>query len=133
LQTKGNLFSKFWRKVRRLQITFRKEIGVQNYVWKLHKEWLSKLTDKSILDLGCFSGNDFIMYIAKNTNSYIGLDLSSTSISELNRKLRKSNIKKQLRYFSRLFMFYPLNVGHFVKKIFIFLCEKNQNRLQTRG
>jgi 2-polyprenyl-3-methyl-5-hydroxy-6-metoxy-1,4-benzoquinol methylase len=92
LKTKGNLFTKIWRNLRRGQQGLRDELGVKEYINNQHKEWLGDLSDKKVLDFGCYSGNDLSLYIAENSKSYLGLDLSETAIAELNQSLRDRNI-----------------------------------------
>jgi len=49
------------------------------------------LSDKKVLDLGCFSGNALSLYIAERAKMYIGIDLSDVAIAKLNDKLKEAN------------------------------------------
>ncbi len=92
LKSKGNLLTKVWRNLRRGQQDLRDELGIGNYINNLHTQWLGNLSDKKVLDFGCYSGNDLSLYIAEKSKSYTGLDLSETAISSLNEKLAENNI-----------------------------------------
>jgi 2-polyprenyl-3-methyl-5-hydroxy-6-metoxy-1,4-benzoquinol methylase len=86
---KKNLATRIWSSVRGGALTkIRKEIGVQDQTYGLHKIWLGDLKNKKVLDLGCFSGNNLSVYIAENAKEYIGIDLSDTAIAKLNDKLK---------------------------------------------
>lgn len=85
---KKNFATKIWSSIRGGALTkIRKEIGVQNQTYNLHKLWLGNLSDKKVLDLGCFSGNNLSIFIASNAKEYIGIDLSDSAIAKLNEKL----------------------------------------------
>lgn len=65
----------------------RKNLGIENQIYQLHQKWLGDLSEKKVLDLGCFEGNSLSIYIATNAKEYIGLDLSEKAIAKLNEKL----------------------------------------------
>jgi SAM-dependent methyltransferase len=50
---------------------------------------VGNLKDKKVLDLGCFSGNYWSMYLAENAKEYLGIDLSDVAIEKLNTRLQK--------------------------------------------
>lgn len=84
---KKNLATKIWASIRGGALTkIRKEIGVQDQTYALHKVWLGDLSNKKVLDLGCFSGNNLSVYIASQAKEYIGIDLSDIAIAQLNKK-----------------------------------------------
>lgn len=86
---KKNLPTRMWSFVREKTLKqIRRDIGVLNQSYDLHKEWFGDLTNKKVLDLGCFSGNNLSFYLAKNSKEYIGLDLSDMAIAKLNEKLK---------------------------------------------
>lgn len=86
---KQNFFTKRWAKLRNgLLNKVRKSIGVHDQAYALHKEWFGDLSDKKVLDLGCFSGNHWSFYLAENSKSYLGIDLSDVAIAKLNDKLK---------------------------------------------
>src|SRR5690606_20977382 len=53
----------------------------------LHLKWFGDLSQKKVLDLGCYEGNSLSMYLAKNSREYIGLDLSEKGIAVLNKRI----------------------------------------------
>lgn len=86
---KKNLPTKIWSYFREKVLKdIRKELGVLNQCYDLHQNWFGDLSDKKVLDLGCFSGNYLSLYLAKNAKSYIGLDLSEVGIERLQEKLK---------------------------------------------
>ena len=86
---KKNLPTRIWSFVREKTLKqIRRDSGVLNQSYELHREWFGDLTDKKVLDLGCFSGNNLSYYLAENSKEYIGLDLSDLAIAKLNEKLK---------------------------------------------
>lgn len=86
---KKNFATKIWSNIRHgLLANIRKEIGISNQVYQLHREWLGKLEGKKVLDLGCFSGNNLSLYLAENAKEYVGLDLSDVGINKLNERVK---------------------------------------------
>lgn len=67
---------------------FRKELKISEQVYDRHKVWLGDLSDKKVLDLGCFAGNYLSLYLAENAKSYLGIDLSDEAIAKLNERLK---------------------------------------------
>ena len=85
---KKNLPTRIWSNIREKTLKgIRKELNILQGSYDLHKKWFGDLTDKKVLDLGCYSGNYHSLYLANNSKKYIGLDLSSTAIEKLNKKL----------------------------------------------
>jgi len=85
---KRNFITTAWSKFRgKILGGVRKDLGISTQVYELHKEWLGDLSDKKVLDLGCFEGNSLSKYIAENSKEYIGIDLSDVAIAKLNKKL----------------------------------------------
>ena len=85
-----NLPTRVWSYFRNgLLNRIKKEIGVEKDIYELHKSWFGDLSDKKVLDLGCYMGNSLSMYLAENSQSYFGIDLSSKGIDHLNRRLKK--------------------------------------------
>lgn len=83
-----NAATKIWSYLRsKLLSDFRKEIKVDAQVYDKHKEWLGDLSDKKVLDLGCYAGNYLSLYLAEHAKSYLGIDLSDKAIGQLNDKL----------------------------------------------
>ena len=85
-----NLVTKFWYFLRNSTLTsFRKELGVEKQIHDLHLNWLGDISDKKVLDLGCYEGNSLSYHLAKNSKEYVGIDLSEKAIQNLNRRLNK--------------------------------------------
>lgn len=85
---KKSIPSKIWSFVREKSLkNIRKELGILEQSYALHQEWMGDLSNKKVLDLGCFSGNRLSVYLAQNSKEYIGLDLSEVGIQKLNTKL----------------------------------------------
>lgn len=83
-----NFLTKQWARFRNgILNTTRTNIGLKDQSYLLHKEWFGDLTNKKVLDLGCFSGNYWSLYLAENSKSYLGIDLSDIAISKLKEKL----------------------------------------------
>ncbi len=86
---KQNYFTKLWAKFRNgILNKIRKNIGVHDQAYNLHKVWLGDLSDKKVLDLGCFAGNYLSIYLAENAKQYIGIDLSDVAINKLSERLK---------------------------------------------
>lgn len=67
----------------------KKKLGIENEIYMLHKSWFGDLSDKKVLDLGCYAGNSLSFYLAENSKSYLGIDLSPKGIENLDRRLQK--------------------------------------------
>jgi SAM-dependent methyltransferase len=65
----------------------RKQIGIEKQVFNKHLEWFGDLSNKRVLDLGCYSGNVLSLHLAKNAKYYLGIDLSDVAISQLDKKI----------------------------------------------
>lgn len=83
-----NLPTRIWSYFRNgLLNRIKKGIGVESDIYELHKTWFGDLSDKKVLDLGCYMGNSLSLYLAENSKSYLGIDLSGKGITHLNRRL----------------------------------------------
>lgn len=86
---KKNLATKLWYSLRNgLLQDLRNTIGLEFHIHKLHLSWLGDLSNKKVLDLGCYAGNSLSMYLAKNSKEYIAIDLSEKGISSLRKRLK---------------------------------------------
>lgn len=84
-----NFATKIWYGFRNGVLTkFRKTVGIEKYVVQQHYEWIGNITDKKVLDLGCFQGNSLTMFLAQNASQYIGIDLSEPAINYLSSRLK---------------------------------------------
>ncbi len=85
---KKNFATKVWSSLREKTLKkIRKNIGVLDQSYDLHKKWFGDLSNKKVLDLGCFAGNNLSLMLAQNAKQYIGVDLSDVAIEKLNQKL----------------------------------------------
>lgn len=85
---KKNLPTRIWSFVREKTLKqIRRDIGILNQSYDIHKVWFGDVSNKKILDLGCFEGNYWSRYLAENSKQYIGLDLSDLAIERLNKKI----------------------------------------------
>lgn len=66
----------------------RKTIGVDKAVYAQHLKWFGDLSNKKVLDLGCYEGNSLSYHLASHSREYIGIDLSEKGINFLNKRLR---------------------------------------------
>ncbi len=86
---KKNFATKLWSSLREKTLkNIRRNIGILDESYDLHKKWFGDLSNKKVLDLGCFSGNNLSLFLANNAKEYIGLDLSDVAIAKLNEKLK---------------------------------------------
>jgi SAM-dependent methyltransferase len=86
---KKNLGTHIWSKFRNGVLNrIKKNIGVQDQAYVLHKEWFGDLATKKVLDLGCFFGNYWSMYLAEHSREYLGIDLSDVAIAKLEERLK---------------------------------------------
>lgn len=86
---KRNFITEAWAKFRGIILGgIRKDLGISHQVYELHKSWLGDLSNKKVLDLGCYAGNYLSLYLAENSKKYIGVDLSDVGINKLKEKLK---------------------------------------------
>ncbi|MGK4569274.1 class I SAM-dependent methyltransferase [Flavobacterium sp. 3HN19-14] len=86
---KQNRATKIWAKFRNgLLNKIRKNIGIQDQAYLKHKEWFGDLSNKKVLDLGCYAGNYWSIYLAENAKEYLGIDLSDVAIGKFNERLK---------------------------------------------
>jgi len=86
---KQNKATKAWYAVRNgILRKIRKNIGAESQIYELHKEWFGDLSNKKVLDLGCYAGNSLSYYLAENSKKYIAIDLSEKGISNLRKRLK---------------------------------------------
>lgn len=83
-----NLPTLIWSNVRGgLLNRIRKDIGIHEQTYDLHKVWFGDLSNKKVLDLGCFEGNNLSLHLAQNAKEYLGIDLSDVAVEKLNKRL----------------------------------------------
>ncbi len=85
---KKNLATKIWSSLREKTLKkIRKNIGILDQSYDLHKVWFGDLSNKKVLDLGCYAGNSLSMHLAQNAKEYIGIDLSDVAIARLQKNI----------------------------------------------
>lgn len=85
---KKNFPTRVWSNIREKTLKgIRRDLHILQDSYDLHKIWFGDLRNKKVLDLGCFAGNYHSLYLAENSKTYIGLDLSQVGIDRLNKKL----------------------------------------------
>ncbi len=86
---KKNIPTQIWSFIRNKVLKdIRKELGVSEQSYALHKTWLGDLGQKKVLDLGCYAGNALSVYIAENSKQYVAIDLSDKGIARLKKKIQ---------------------------------------------
>ncbi|MDC7995733.1 class I SAM-dependent methyltransferase [Altibacter sp. HG106] len=138
---KKNLPTRLWSFIREKGLKdIRKELGVLQQTYALHRKWLGDLSDKKVLDLGCYSGNNLSRYLAENSASYVGIDLSDKAIAKLNEKLSDIPNAKGMAvdFFSGEFsqgpfdIIYAYGVLHHFKNVDM-LIDRLQEKLAPQG
>lgn len=87
---KKGIASKIWKFFRGSFIKgFRDDLGLVEEVNRLQIDWMGDLTNKRVLDLGCYAGNKLSKYLAENSKDYLAIDLSERGISQLRPKIKK--------------------------------------------
>lgn len=138
---KKNLATRIWSKFRNGVLNkIKKSSGIQDQAYLKHKEWFGDLSTKKVLDLGCFSGNYWSMYLAEHSKEYLGIDLSDVAIAKLNDRLEPfSNASaKTIDFLSVEFkekdydLIYAYGVLHHFENIEI-LIEKLNEKLVSNG
>ena len=85
---KKNFVSKIWAKIRGgLLNSSRQKLGIKEQTYETHLEWIGDVSNKKVLDLGCFEGNHFSLYLAEHSKEYIAIDLSDLAIEKLKKRL----------------------------------------------
>jgi len=87
-----NLPMRSWQFFRRRMYFLMKHADLWNDVFALHKEWIGDLSNKRVLDLGCYEGNALSIYLAQNSHSYLGIDLSDQALNRLADRFKKRGI-----------------------------------------
>ena len=86
---KKNLATKFWYSLRNGSLQkIRKGLKIENQLHKLHQKWCGDLSNKKVLDLGCYEGNSLSIYLAQNSKEYLAIDLSEKGIKHLSGRIR---------------------------------------------
>lgn len=84
-----NWVTKFWYSLRNGSLQkIRKDLKIENQIHELHLGWCGDLSDKKVLDLGCYEGNSLSIYLAGNSREYLAIDLSEKGINHLRGRLK---------------------------------------------
>jgi len=84
-----NLPTRIWYYFREKTLKkIRKDIGILSESYEIHKTWFGDLSNKKVLDLGCFAGNHWSLYLAENSKKFIALDLSDKAINMLKERIK---------------------------------------------
>lgn len=87
---KRNWITGVWSAVRTKSLgSIRRDLGIQQQIYATHKTWLGDLSNKKVLDLGCYEGNALSLYLAEHSKSYLGIDLSQKGITTLSKRIEK--------------------------------------------
>lgn len=138
---KKSVPTKIWHFIREKSLkNIRKELGMLGQSYDLHKQWMGDLSQKKVMDLGCYSGNTLSLHLAKNCKEYIGIDLSDKAIAKLNEKLKDIPTAKAISmdFFSEDFkenefdLIYAYGVLHHFKNVDI-LISRLDEKLAPNG
>lgn len=92
LRKSGNVVTRTWTAVRNRVARYRNEVGIKQDMRNLHYEWFGDLSGCDTMELGCASGNSVSCYLAEHSASYLGVDLSSVGVANLNQRLAEKNL-----------------------------------------
>lgn len=84
--------TQIWANLRRFQQSYRKEIGINERVNQLHRKWIDQVASGTVLDLGCYRGNNLSLDIAAQSQRYLGIDLSEKAIEQFKIKISKKDL-----------------------------------------
>ncbi len=123
---KKSLPSRLWSLLREKSLkNIRKELGILEQSYELHRAWMNDISNKRILDLGCYKGNRLSVHMAQNAKAYVGVDLSDEGIAHLNERIKHIPTAKALAvdFFSEEFdesdfdLIYAYGVLHHFKNV----------------
>lgn len=84
-----NLATTLWYSFRNGSLQrIRKALKLENQIQQLHLNWCGDLSDKKVLDLGCYEGNSLSIYLAQNSREYLAIDLSEKGINHLRGRIK---------------------------------------------
>lgn len=94
----ANRITNMWARVRCKLVDMRRLASLDEYIYRLHGEWLGDLRGANVLDFGCFEGNHLSLWLAEQCAEYTAVDLSEQAISVLNAKLRDRGLAHARAY-----------------------------------
>lgn len=84
-----NFATKLWYSIRNGGLQkIRKNLKIENQLHQLHLDWCGDLSDKKVLDLGCYEGNSLSIHLARNSKEYLAIDLSEKGIKHLSGRIK---------------------------------------------
>ncbi|UJH92495.1 class I SAM-dependent methyltransferase [Antarcticibacterium sp. 1MA-6-2] len=84
-----NWATKIWYSLRNRNLQkIRKSLNLEKQIQELHLEWCGDLSNKKVLDLGCYEGNSLSIYLAHNSKEYLAIDLSEKGINHLSGRIK---------------------------------------------
>ncbi len=90
----SNIITRGWEKIRGYQYDMARFIDLGGRMSDIHLNWMGDLSDKKVLDLGCFLGNELTFHLAEHSREFIGLDLSASAMEELRKKFEARGLVK---------------------------------------
>lgn len=93
-----NLPTRVWKALRAPYYEIINAAGIWSDVHSAQMKWAGNLKDLKVLDLGCYSGNALSIWFAENCKEYVGVDLSTPAIEELNEKIKARGIQNAKGY-----------------------------------
>ena len=84
--------SRVWCKAREHSREFRASLQIDSLIRQREWQWLGDISGQKVLELGCYEGNSLTLDIASRCGYYLGIDLSSKAVAELNKKLTALNL-----------------------------------------
>jgi 2-polyprenyl-3-methyl-5-hydroxy-6-metoxy-1,4-benzoquinol methylase len=136
-----NFVTKVWYFLRNgILREVRKSLGVEKQLYQLHLHWCGDLSQKKVLDLGCYEGNSLSIHLAQNSKEYIAIDLSENGIAHLNKRIKELPNAKAIAvdFLSEEFnekdfdLIYAYGVLHHFKDVKM-LIGKLKEKLSTNG
>ena len=141
-----NFIAKTWGKIRhRIHHDAAGDLRVWTDLYDKHWEWMGDLSDKSLLDLGCYIGNPLSLQIAEKSGDYFAIDLSEKAINVYKDTLQKAKLKNaraeavdflspafQEKYKDHFDIVYAHSVAHHFEHFDVFL-ENLSNVLKPGG
>jgi len=92
-----NFISKIWSKIRGGMLNnIVQKLGMKELTYDTHLQWFGDLSNKKVLDLGCFEGNHFSLFLAENSKKYVAIDLSDIAINKLKKRIEPYKNAKAL-------------------------------------
>ena len=118
----------------------RKSLGIEQQVHQLHIKWCGDLSEKKVLDLGCYEGNALSIYLAQNSKQYIAIDLSEKGINHLKGRIKNiENAEVYVRDFlsqdfteTNFDLIYAYGVLHHFKDVDL-LIARLKEKLSEKG